>query len=90
MLFRSDFVVSRAVTRMAPFSAWVKGKFLRESQHALTNGILYLKGGDLQEELDECQRPYQIFSIADFYRDEFFLTKKVVHMPMLGQGYSGL
>jgi len=83
---RFDFVVSRAVTRMAPFSAWVKGKFLRESQHALANGILYLKGGDLQEELDECQRPYQIFSIADFYRDEFFLTKKVVHMPMLGQG----
>lgn len=81
---RFDFVVSRAVTRMAPFSAWVKGKFLRESHHRLTNGILYLKGGDLQEELDECRRPYQMFSIADFYTDEFFLTKQVVHMPMLG------
>jgi len=81
---RFDFVVSRAVTRMAPFSAWVKGKFLTESRHHLTNGILYLKGGDLQEELDECRRTYRIFAVSDFFRDEYFQTKQVVHMPMLG------
>jgi 16S rRNA (guanine527-N7)-methyltransferase len=81
---RFDFVVSRAVTRMAPFSAWVKGKFLPESRHNLTNGILYLKGGDLQEELDECRRTYRIFTVSDFFYEEYFLTKQVVHMPMLG------
>lgn len=79
---RFDFVVSRAVTRMAPFAAWVSGKFLRESRHPLVNGILYLKGGDLQEELDECHRPFRLYSISDFFRDEFFKTKQVVHMPM--------
>lgn len=79
---RFHFVVSRAVTRMAPFSVWVQGKFMRDSNHALSNGILYLKGGDLQEELDECRRPYQLFPIAEFLTDDFFLTKQVVHMPM--------
>lgn len=75
-----DFVVSRAVTRMAPFYSWVKDKFEAKSRHQLTNGILYLKGGDLIEELDECGRPYRLYPIPDFFEEPFFETKLVVHV----------
>lgn len=75
-----DFVVSRAVTRMSPFYAWVKDKFLANSRHSLPNGILYLKGGDLMEELDEAKRPYRIYPIPRFFDDPFFETKVVVYV----------
>ena len=75
-----DFVVSRAVTRMAPFYAWVADKFEARSKHALPNGILYLKGGDLIEELDECQKPYTMYPISRFFAEPFFETKMVVHV----------
>jgi 16S rRNA (guanine527-N7)-methyltransferase len=75
-----DFVVSRAVTRMAPFYEWVKHKFERENRHALPNGILYLKGGDLTEELDACGRPYTLYPISRFFDDSFYDTKVVVHL----------
>lgn len=75
-----DFVISRAVTRMAPFYQWVQHKFENNSRHALQNGILYLKGGDLQEELDECGKPYTVYPIIDFYKESFFETKAVVHV----------
>lgn len=75
-----DFVVSRAVTRMAPFYDWVKDKFLNNSRHSLPNGILYLKGGDLMDELDEAKRPYRIYPIPRFFDDAFFETKVVVYV----------
>ena len=75
-----DFVVSRAVTRMAPFFDWVKYKFESKSKHALPNGILYLKGGDLTEELDECDQPYRIYPIPRFFEEAFFETKAVVYV----------
>lgn len=75
-----DFVVSRAVTRMAPFYSWVQGKFEKVQRHELANGILYLKGGDLIEELDECGRPYSIYPIPRFYEEAFFETKAVVYV----------
>lgn len=75
-----DFVVSRAVTRMAPFYGWVKDKFLNNSRHSLPNGILYLKGGDLLDELDEAKRPYRIYPIPRFFDDAFFETKVVVYV----------
>lgn len=75
-----DFVVSRAVTRMAPFFDWVKYKFETKSKHALPNGILYLKGGDLTEELDECGQPYRIYPIPRFFEEAFFETKAVVYV----------
>jgi 16S rRNA (guanine527-N7)-methyltransferase len=78
-----DFVVSRAVTRLAPFVGWVRGKFNRHFNHDLRNGILYLKGGDLAEELAELKRPYQLFNLQDFFGDPFFETKKVVYVPMV-------
>ena len=77
-----DFIVSRAVTRLKEFHGWVKGKVNPESSHALQNGILYLKGGDLQEELAEVRRPMQVFNIPDFFNEPFFETKKVVYVPL--------
>lgn len=76
-----DFVVSRAVTRMEKFVPWVRDKVSKDSYHELENGILYLKGGDLKEELARYKRA-QVFPIANFYKEEFFETKAVVHLPL--------
>lgn len=76
-----DFIVSRAVTRLKEFYAWVHRKIKKDSSHSLYNGILYLKGGDLEEELAELKKPYQIFELGSVFREEFFETKKVVYIP---------
>ncbi|MBX2941556.1 MAG: 16S rRNA (guanine(527)-N(7))-methyltransferase RsmG [Cyclobacteriaceae bacterium] len=78
-----DFVVSRAVTRMKEFYFWVNNKISKVSIHDMDNGILYLKGGDLDEEMDELKRPYQLFALTDFFEEEFFETKKVVFVPIV-------
>ena len=75
-----DFVVSRAVTRMNDFSTWVQHKILSEHKHSLPNGILYLKGGDLTEELKGFPRA-EIYELSHFFSHPFFETKKVVHIP---------
>jgi len=77
-----DFIVSRAVTRLKEFYGWVHRKVKDESRHTLYNGILYLKGGDLDEELAELKKPHQIIELKDFFREEFFETKKVVYVPL--------
>jgi 16S rRNA (guanine527-N7)-methyltransferase len=77
-----DFVVSRAVTRLKPFYAWVKNKFNKVSNNEIKNGILYLKGGDLQDELKEAKLRYKISDISEYFEEEFFQTKKVVYVPM--------
>jgi len=77
-----DFVVSRAVTRMKEFYGWVQNRIKTESKHSLDNGILYLKGGDLDEELNELKRPYSLYELPDYFKEEFFETKKVVYMPV--------
>lgn len=77
-----DFVVSRAVTRFAPFYQWVRNKFLKGSFNSLENGILYLKGGDLEEEMEEYGKKYQIFELKEFFEEEFFETKKVVYVAV--------
>lgn len=76
-----DFVVSRAVTRMAPFLEWVKNKINRNHYNPLDNGILYLKGGDLDEELKEAKKKYEIYDLDKYFEEEFFHTKKVVYIP---------
>lgn len=76
-----DFVISRAVTRMAPFIEWIKDKINKNNFNTLANGILYLKGGDLEEELAEAKRKYVVYDLSDFFSEEFFLTKKVVYVP---------
>jgi 16S rRNA (guanine527-N7)-methyltransferase len=76
-----DFIVSRAVTNMPDFVSWVKTKIKKNNKHELKNGILYLKGGDLTEELKDFPKASE-YNLADFFEDEFFETKKVVHLPL--------
>ena len=76
-----DFIVSRAVTNMPDFVSWVKTKIKKNNKHELKNGILYLKGGDLSEELKDFPKATE-YNLADFFEDEFFETKKVVHLPL--------
>jgi len=76
-----DFIVSRAVTNMPDFVTWVKTKIKKQNKHELKNGILYLKGGDLTEELKDFPSATE-YNISDFFEDEFFETKKVVHLPL--------
>lgn len=76
-----DFIVSRAVTNMPDFVKWVKDKTKKDSIHDFKNGILYLKGGDLTEELAVYQT-VQLFNLSDYFSDEFFETKKVVYLPL--------
>lgn len=77
-----DFIVSRAVTRIKEFYRWVHQKVKEDSLHDLDNGILYLKGGDLDEELDELKRPYSLYDLSNYFTEEFFETKKVVYVPI--------
>lgn len=75
-----DFIVSRAVAAMPTFVRWTKGKIKKDSIHERRNGILYLKGGDLNDEL----APYktaQVYNLNEFFEEEFFDTKKVVYLP---------
>ena len=76
-----DFIVSRAVTNMPDFVSWIKDKIKKQNKHELKNGILYLKGGDLTEELKDFPNATE-YNIAEFFKDEFFETKKVVHLPL--------
>ena len=82
---RYDFIVSRAVAVMPTFVRWVKGKIAKESKHDFRNGILYLKGGDLSEELQD-YRTAQIFELSDYFEEDFYDTKKVVYLPMKYKG----
>ncbi|UTA67159.1 16S rRNA (guanine(527)-N(7))-methyltransferase RsmG [Emticicia sp. 21SJ11W-3] len=76
-----DFIVSRAVTRLKPFYGWVQNKVTRNQFNELRNGILYLKGGDLDEELAEFGGKYMLYNLSDYFEEEFFETKKVVYVP---------
>ena len=76
-----DFIVSRAVTNMPDFVSWIKTKIKKQNKHQLKNGILYLKGGDLTEELKDFPSAKE-YHIAEFFEGEFFETKKVVHLPL--------
>ena len=80
---RYDFIVSRAVTQMPIFLTWVKGKSAKKNLHPFKNGVFYLKGGDLSEELAGLRYPVKEFPIADFYTEEFFETKKVVYVQLV-------
>jgi 16S rRNA (guanine527-N7)-methyltransferase len=73
-----DFVVSRAVTNMTDFKKWVKGKFNKKNYNSINNGILYLKGGDLSEELRGIS--HIKYDISDFFTEDFFETKKLVYV----------
>ena len=76
-----DFVVSRAVTRMEDFVPWVKKNIKNKGTHRLGNGILYLKGGDLSEELAPFPKAEQ-YELTQYFEETFFETKKVVYLPL--------
>lgn len=76
-----DFIVSRAVTNMPDFVSWVKDKVRKSNKNDLPNGILYLKGGDLSEELKDFPKAIE-YNLSEFFKEEFFETKKVVHLPL--------
>ena len=76
-----DFIVSRAVTNMDDFVKWTRNKVAKKQNHELKNGILYLKGGDLTQELINFPNA-NIFNLLDYFDEDFFETKKVVHIPI--------
>ncbi|MBP5516560.1 MAG: 16S rRNA (guanine(527)-N(7))-methyltransferase RsmG [Bacteroidales bacterium] len=77
-----DFIVSRAVTELPQFVKWVRGKVSDIQYHKLHNGILYLKGGDLTEELAPFRKKAHVFDIHDYFEEEYFETKKIIHLPI--------
>ncbi|MHA8050430.1 16S rRNA (guanine(527)-N(7))-methyltransferase RsmG [Aquirufa sp. ROCK-SH2] len=77
-----EFIVSRAVTRLTPFYYWVKKKVSPNHFHTLRNGLLCLKGGDLDEELAEFGKKYKLHELYEVFDEEFFETKKLVYVPM--------
>ncbi|TWJ04736.1 16S rRNA (guanine527-N7)-methyltransferase [Mucilaginibacter frigoritolerans] len=75
-----DFIVSRAVTRLGEFYPWIKDKFSKASKNVLSNGILYLKGGDLEEEIKESGLQVKQYYLKDYFKEEFFETKQVIYI----------
>ncbi|HKL08896.1 MAG TPA: 16S rRNA (guanine(527)-N(7))-methyltransferase RsmG [Bacteroidales bacterium] len=77
-----DFVISRAVTSLPLFYDWVKGKINKNSINKLPNGIIYLKGGDLTEEIKKFNPAVKVFNINRYFDEPFFETKKMVYLPI--------
>lgn len=77
-----DFVVSRAVTKMPLFIEWVRPLIAGEHRHGLANGILYLKGGDLKEELSPIKEKVTSWDLSDVLAEPFFETKKLIHVAL--------
>ncbi len=78
-----DFVISRAVTRMPDFLKLIRKSFKQKSTNEIPNGVLYLKGGDLTEEMASVDYYYREFHLSDYYQEDFFETKKVVYVKMV-------
>lgn len=79
---RFDFIVSRAVTQLKDFYPWVRGKFNKQSRNVLPNGVLYLKGGDLEQELNAASlKDIQLLPLNSYFDEDFFDTKYVVYFP---------
>lgn len=76
-----DFIVSRAVTKMDDFVKWTHNKIAKKQRHELKNGILYLKGGDLSDELKFFPNA-KLYDLSYYFKEDFFETKKVVHIPL--------
>lgn len=80
-----DFIISRAVTTMPDFVSWIKNRVAKKSVHSIKNGILYLKGGDLTEEL-KIYTKATLYNLSDYFEEDFFETKKIVHLPLKYKG----
>lgn len=80
--YKYDFVVSRAVTRLVDFAPWVQNKFEKKDKNGIPNGILYLKGGDLQMEIQESKLKVELHRLSAYFKEDFFETKYVAYIPM--------
>lgn len=80
-----DFIISRAVTTMPDFVGWIKNRVAKKSMHPIKNGILYLKGGDLSEELKLYSKA-TLYDLSAYFEEDFFETKKIVHLPLKFKG----
>ena len=78
-----DFIVSRAVTAFPAFVALTRKRLLKESFNDLPNGIIYLKGGDFEEEIQDFRERITVYNIPDFFEEEFLETKKVIYMKYI-------
>lgn len=77
---KQDFIISRAVTAFPAFVRLIRGKIRTESRNTLPNGLLYLKGGDFEEELASFRTKVKIYPIPDFFSEDFFETKKIIYL----------
>ena len=77
---KHDFIVSRAVTNMSKFLNLTKGRIIKGGHNSLNNGIIYLKGGNLSEELKNIKN--QMYNISDYFEEDFFKTKKIVYVAI--------
>lgn len=78
-----DFIVSRAVAALKDFLPWTKNKFKKEQINPFPNGILYLKGGDLEQEIKEAKTTAAEYKLSDYFEEDFFETKKVLYIKMV-------
>ncbi len=78
-----DFAVSRAVTALPTIQVWLKGKLKRGNACELPNGLIYIKGGDFEDELEHIKKPYRIWNMSDWFDADFFETKKVVWIDLI-------
>lgn len=77
-----DFVVSRAVADISELVKWSQGKIKKQAQHALPNGLICLKGGDLKTELTPFHKTAQVFELSSYFKEDFFETKKLIYLPL--------
>ena len=77
-----DFVVSRAVTTIPEFVNWIRGKISKNNQHGVTNGIFYLKGGNLEDEIKPFKKKTTLFEISDYFKEDYFRGKQIVYLPL--------
>lgn len=77
-----DFIISRAVTSLPEFLKWIRKNISAEQRNAMPNGVLYLKGGDLQQELKPFGKQVLVFNLSEYFHEEFFETKRLVYLPV--------
>lgn len=75
-----EFILSRAVSDLPTFMDWVRNKIRKKSFHSLKNGVIYLKGGELKEELKTVRMKKVIIDLSDYFEEEFFESKKLIHL----------
>jgi len=80
--YKYDFIVSRAVTQLGEFASWVQNKVEKQDKNGIPNGILYLKGGDLRNEIKESKRKAELHPLSAYFKEEFFDTKYLVYVAM--------